>query len=625
MATPFIPFPPLERTGTVGDRRTAALIAADGTVCWWCLPNYDGAPLFGALLDAGRGGYWRLGPQGLNFGHQHYHGDSAVLVTRWRQEGAVLELTDAMPWPQNRRPAGQEGRRVLLRHLRCLDGVARCTMHLEPRRDFGEAAQIHKAGPGFILACGDVRLGLWLSKPLFPDGGTAGTLSGAFDLAAGDEIWAVLGPDEDAAQWSPERAGEALAETLSYWHEWAASLDCPDARRDMIRRSAVTVHLLAFAPSGALVAAPTTSLPERIGDARNYDYRFAWVRDASLSVELLSLLGSTAEARHYLEWLAGLEAGDKMPLQVVYRIDGSRDLAQTERRELAGYRQSSPVRFGNAAAQMVERGSFGFLADCMLVYLERGGEWHDEFWHLLRRVADFTAAEWHRSDAGIWELAPERHFVASKVMAWVTLDRALRIHHRLGRHESVDNWRRAQAEIHAEILRSGWDAQRRSFRQSFDGEAIDAALLLMPLCGFLPVDDPRVCATVERIAASLTVNGFVHRFDAGMVRGQPDLPLGEAEGAFLMCTFWLAHFYALRGETERADALLRNAERIAGETGLFSEAVDARSATFLGNTPLLFSQVEYARAALALGSPRDPSGSRGAGALARGEAETAAS
>jgi GH15 family glucan-1,4-alpha-glucosidase len=621
MAAPFIPFPPLERIGIVGDRRSAALIAADGTVCWWCLPNYDGPPVFGSLLDASKGGYWRLGPKGLNFGHQRYLEDSAVLVTRWQEEGAVLELTDAMPWPESRRPAGQEARRVLLRRLRCLDGTARCAMHLELRRDFGEAAQTRAAGPGVALVLGDLRLGLWLSKPLFAD---ANALNGMFDLAAGDEVWAMLGLDEDAALWNPERAGEALAATLSYWREWTAGLDCAGARRDRILRSAVTVHLLAFAPSGALVAAPTASLPERIGGPRNYDYRFAWVRDASLSVELLSLLGSTAEARHYLEWLAGLEAGDRMPLQVVYRIDGSRDLAQSERRELAGYRQSAPVRFGNAAAQMVERGSFGFLADCMLLYLQRGGEWHDEFWHLLRRLADFTATEWRRSDAGIWELAPERHFVASKVMDWVTLDRALRLHGRLGRRESVANWRRAQAEIHAEILRSGWDAQQRSFRQSFGGEAVDAALLLMPLFGFLPVDDPRVCATVERIAESLTVNGFVHRFDASMVQGQPDLPLGEAEGAFLMCTFWLAHFYALSGEGRRADALLRNAEHIAGELGLFSEAVDARSASFLGNTPLLFSQVEYAKAAIALGSPRDPNGSRGAGALARGEAETAA-
>ncbi|HJU20246.1 MAG TPA: glycoside hydrolase family 15 protein [Stellaceae bacterium] len=597
MTTPFVPFPPIEKIGTIGDRRSAALVAADGTVSWWCLPNYDGPTLFGCLIDPGKGGSWRLGPKGLNFGKQSYLGDSAVLVTHWEEEGAVLELTDAMLWPENNRSAGREDRRVLLRRLRCLEGTAQCTMHLEPRRDFGEPAQVSRDAAGGEFVLDGLRLGLWLSRPLLAQ---ADGPSAAFDLAPGEEVWAILGPGENNAGWTREQAQQALDETLSYWRKWAAQLDCPGPRGDRIQRSGIAAHLLAYAPSGALVAAPTCSLPERIGGPRNYDYRYAWIRDASLSVELLSLLGATGEARHYLDWLVTLEPGDKMPLQVVYRIDGSRDLEQTERKGLAGYRQSSPVRLGNQAAEMMERGSFGFLADCMLAYLEAGGEWRDEYWHLLRKLADFTATQWRREDAGIWELSPEQHFVAGKVMTWVTLDRALRIHQKLGRHESVGTWRQTMAEIHDAVLRSGWNEERHSFRQSFGEEAVDAALLLMPLYGFLPVDDPRICATVDRIAEALMVNGFVHRFDASMVRGQPDLPLGEAEGAFLMCTFWLAHFYALRGERERADALLRRAEEVAGALGLYSEAIDARSAAFLGNTPLLFSQAEYAKAALAL-------------------------
>lgn len=598
--TPFIPFPPIERIGVTGDRRTAALIAADGTLCWWCLPNYDGPPLFGALLDVDKGGHWRLGPRALNFGHQRYLDDSAVLLTRWQDEGAVLELTDAMLWPENDRAAGREGRRVLLRRLRCVSGKAVCAMRFAPRRDFAALARMGPAGSGFARGLGGPRLVLWLSRPLFPDAAHAAALDSEFDLAAGEEVWAVLGPGENAAEWNPERAEEALAETLAYWRNWTAGMDCGGARRDMIRRSGVTVHLLAYAPSGALVAAPSTSLPERIGGARNYDYRHAWVRDASLSVELLSRLGSTGEARRYLEWLSGLEPGPTMPLQVVYRIDGSRDLDPIERGELTGYRRSPPVRIGNAAAGMSELGSFGFLADCMWVYLEQGGEWRDEFWRLLRRVADFVATAWRRPDSGIWEIPPERHFVSSKVMCWVALDRAVRICRRLGRDGDIAPWRRAMAEIHAQVLEKGWSEERRSFCQSYECEAVDAASLLMPLMGFLPPDDARVRATVERILRELTVNGFVHRFDARAVPGQPREPLGEAEGAFLMCTFWLAHYHALRGEREAADAILRRAEAAAGEKGLFSEAIDARSASFLGNTPLLFSQVEYARAALAL-------------------------
>ncbi len=600
MSIPFIPFPPIERIAVTGDRRTAASIAADGTVSWWCLPNYDGPPVFGCLLDTGKGGHWRLGPKGLNFGRQNYLGDSPVLVTRWQESGAVLELTDAMPWPDNDRPAGYEHRRVLLRRLRCLGGTARALMHLEPRLDFGEAPGIRAADPGFELVFGNLRLGLWLSKPMFAE---AEGLHREFDLAAGDELWAVLGPDEDPAAWSVERANEALAETLSYWRKWTAQLKCKGSRRGMIRRSAVTVHLLAYVPSGALVAAPTTSLPEHIGGKRNYDYRFGWVRDASLSVAVLSLLGPIAEAQHYLDWLCRLEPGRKMPLQVMYCVNGSRDLDQTEVEGLTGYRRSPPVRFGNAAARMVEHGSFGFLADCMLLYLERDGPWRDEYWHLLRRCIDYVVKEWQRPDAGIWELSPDQQFVSSKVMSWVALDRALRIRDKLGLQENLDHWRRARAEIRSQVLEKGWSGQRQSFRMGYDCEAVDAALLLMPLTGFLPLDDSRVRATVARIEAELTVNGFVHRFDASEVPGQPDPPtgsLGEAEGAFLMCTFWLAQYYARCGERQRAEALLRNAERVAGETGLFSEAVDARSATLLGNTPLLFSQAEYARAALAL-------------------------
>jgi GH15 family glucan-1,4-alpha-glucosidase len=600
MRIPFIPFPPIERIAVTGDRRTAAMIAADGTVSWWCLPNYDGPPVFACLLDTGKGGHWRLGPKGLNFGRQNYLGGSPVLITRWHESGAVLELTDAMPWPDNDRPAGCERRRVLLRRLRCLAGTARCLMSLDPRLDFEKIAQIKRTGPGFELVCGDLRLGLWLSKPLFAD---AERLYCEFDLAAGDEVWAVLGLDEDPAAWNVERAGGALAATLSYWRRWTAQLKCDGPRRDMIRRSAVMVHLLAYAPSGALVAAPTTSLPEHIGEKRNYDYRFAWVRDASLSIAVLSLVGPTKEAQHYLDFLCGLEPGPTMPLQVMYRVDGSRDLDQTEIRGVTGYRHSPPVRLGNAAARMAERGSFGFLADCMLLYIQRGGPWCEEYWHLLRRCVDHVAAEWRRPDAGTWEIPPERQFVSTKVMCWVALDRALQIRDKLGYQDNVDHWRRAMAEIRSEVLEKGWSGEKQSFRQSYDCDAVDAALLLLPLTGFLPVEDSRVRATVARIEAELTVNGFVHRFDASEVPGQPDPPtgsLGEAEGAFLMCTFWLAQFYARCGERQRADALLRNAERVAGEIGLFSEAVDARSGTFLGNTPLLFSQAEYARAALAL-------------------------
>lgn len=612
--TRFAAFPAIEKLAVIGDRRTAAIVAADGTIAWFCLPNFDGGTVFGALLHIAKGGFWRLGPTAPRLGEQNYLPGTAAVTTRWREDGSTLELTDLMLWPENSRPPELEQRRVILRRLRCVEGGTRCVMALEARFDFGATATPAAVPGGFELAAGPQRLGLWTSKPVEPAAG--GGLAAEFDLAAGEEVWAVLGPAEAPAQWTPERAGEAMAHTLDYWRRWTDALDCTGSRRDWICRSAATIQLLSFAPTGAPLAAPTSSLPERIGGPRNYDYRYSWIRDASLSIALLSKLGATEEAKRFFDWLEQLEPGKNTPLQLVYRVDGGRDLPGRERRELAGYRGSAPVRVGNGAVDMVEIGSFGYLADCALIYLEHGGRWRAEFWDLIRRIADFTAEHWAEPGAGIWELDPPRDFVSSRVMCWVALDRAVRIAERVERSEGVARWRDAMAAIKSEIMARGWSEPMGSFRQHYGADTVDAALLLIPLMGFLPIDHPRVRGTVAEIEARLLRDGFVYRFDAAKLRGQGEGPLGESEGAFLMCGFWLAHVYALRGEPEKADAMLRRAQAAAGPTGLFSEAVDARNRTLLGNMPLAFSQAEYAKAALALDAasalPRRPAGPSGA-------------
>jgi GH15 family glucan-1,4-alpha-glucosidase len=346
-------------------------------------------------------------------------------------------------------------------------------------------------------------------------------------------------------------------------------------------------------------------LPERIGGGRNYDYRFSWIRDATLSLSLLSELGFTGDEERYLDWLAGLPPGGKMPLQTVYRIDGGTDAPCRERNDLNGYRQSRPVCFGNPALKMIEMGSFGYLADCIWTYVERDGTWKPEYWRLMRRITDFIVEHWQEPDQGIWELQA-RHFVMSKVLSWTVLDRAIKIAERVGETEiPADRWRGEMTAIREEVMARGWSERMGSFRQHYDAETVDAALLLIPLLDFLPPDDPHVLGTVAQIESQLMLNGFVYRYVEEDFPRQGRLPLGEEEGAFVMCTCWLAHYYTQRGERARADAILRRVEATS-RLGLMSEAVDGRSGIPLGNTPLLFSQVEYAKAVMALTNGGEP-------------------
>lgn len=597
-ATPVIPYPPIERLGVIGDRRTAALVAADGTLCWMCLPNFDGPPVFGALLDAAKGGFWRIGPRIRGFGTQRYVGDTACLETTWEDERGALVLVDGMALPGDRRDKADEDRRILIRRAQCTRGRVRAHFGLQAVLDFREPLQPHPQDGGVVTFDGDLQLALWCSIPLRRE--EAGLVT-ALDLQAGDEVWCVFGPLEAGGGWSVQRATEALAATQAYWREWLAGIDYPGPRRAAVKRSAMLVHLQTFAPTGAVVAAVSASLPERLGGRRNYDYRFAWVRDASLGLGLLSQLGSTKDAERFMDWLAHRGTESDMPLQVLYRIDGGCAAAQVERNDVDGYRSSRPVRFGNRAVTMREIGSFGFLVDCAFTYLRHGGRWKDEHWRLIHRIAEFTAATFERPDSTIWEISHERQFVSSKVMSWVALDRAVKIAaHTNQRGSFVQDWAEVRNLIRDEVLERGWSARLGCFRQRYDCDTVDAALLLIPLYGLLPPDHPKVTVTLERIVELLELNGVLQRFIPRDVVGDGAPPLGEAEGAFQMCTFWLAQILAWRGEHGRADAILRRVEQIAGPLGLFSEAVDGRQGSFLGNTPLVFSQVAYAHAAMAL-------------------------
>ncbi len=589
--TSFVGYPPIERHGVIGDRRTAALVAADGTLDWMCLPNFDGGSTFSLLLDKSRGGYWRIGPEVPVLGHQRYVEDTAVLVTEWDLDGAQLELTDTMVWPEDKRREGLQDRRVVIRRLRCAGGDVACSFDLYPTDDFTPISSVHETAGGLTFTAAGRTFGLWTTFPVRIEGDSI-RVSAQFRVD--EEFWAVLSREEPPSAWSVDRARAALEDTATYWRDCLLRLELPETCPPRIKRSAMLVYLLTYAPQGSVVAAPTSSLPERIGGDRNYDYRYSWVRDASLSMATLGLLGDTPSAERYMGWLARRDSSTESPLQVVYRVGGGTELTQQERTDLEGYKGSLPVRFGNHAAGQRQLDSLGFLAECALVYLEQGGSWYEECWQTVKSAAGYTAANWHKPDHGIWELSEQRHYVSSKVMSWVVLDRALRIAQRTGRTHETHNWAAIREQIHAEVMELGWSERLEAFRQSYESDRLDAAGLLIAVTGLLPPDHPRVLSTIERIEEQLAKDGLVHRF-------APDdcfLPLGEFEGAFLPCTFWLATAHARAGNVERAEQILERCESLAGDLGVFAEEVDVRSGSFLGNTPLLFSQVEYVRARL---------------------------
>ena len=598
-----IPYPALEKHGLIGDRRTAALVAADGTLDWLCLPDYDGPVLCGALLDWSKGGHWRLGPGLRVQGVQAYIEDTMVLQTIWELPTGSLVLSDAMLWPETQRPPEQEQVRAVVRSLRCTKGRVRCSFDLQPAYNYtAPPAAFTQYSSGFTLSLPDLALRLWASAPLQLK---ATGLRGELELHEGEELWTVLELGAAGQGWSVESARSALQKTEQYWRDWLGRLDAQAFGGAEIRRSALTVHLLTYAPDGSVVASPTTSLPERIGGAWNADYRLSWVRDTSLALGLLARLGDWHETERYLQWLTQRQSRFGQPLQVLYDIHGGKKPKQHKLAAPVGYRHSWPVRVGNHAYKQRQLGSLGFLADCTWYYLQQGGSWREEYWELLRRSANYVAKHWSQPDNGIWELSEPQHYVHSKVLCWVMLDRAVNIARKVKPELDTQPWQMEASRIQQEVMEQGWSESLGAFRQRYEGDNLDAAALLISVLDFLPGDHPRVLATIDRITESLTVDGFVYRFNPLEVPGLPALPMGEFEGAFLPCTFWLATACAKAGRLEQAGAILARAEQLAGKVALFAEAVDPRSAGFRGNTPLLFSHVEYVRAkhalALALG------------------------
>jgi GH15 family glucan-1,4-alpha-glucosidase len=586
----------IEDYAVVGDLQTVALVAAGGSVDWLCLPRLDSPACFAALLGDPENGRWALAPaEDGATSRRAYRGDSLILETVWETATGAVSVVDLMP-PRGRRPD-------VVRIVEGLSGTVPMRTELVVRFDYGHVVPWVRRREGRWTAVAGPD-GLWLDTPVALRGRDRRT-EATFDVAAGERVPFVL-------TWSPSYApppppvdaADARRDTERFWRDWMGKCSYHGGYREAVHRSLIALKALTYAPTGGIAAAATTSLPERLGGPRNWDYRFCWLRDASFTLQALAGAGFTEEAAAWRDWLLRAAAGDPDDLQIMYSLTGSRRLPEQELDWLAGYEGSRPVRIGNAAAAQFQLDVYGEVLDGLHA-ARAAGLCPDTYeWDLQRLLTDHVEHCWRRPDSSLWETrGPRRHFVHSKVMAWVALDRMVRTARRSGLHGQVERWTAVRDEIHAEVCARGFDAERRTFTQFYGSRGLDAALLLVPRLGFLPPDDPRVVGTVDAVRRELVEDGLVLRYrpdadpqgDAGTVDGLPG-----AEGAFLACSFWLADALALTGRLDEAAELFERLLGLRNDVGLLSEEWDPAARRQLGNTPQAFSHVALVNTALAL-------------------------
>ncbi len=588
----------LEDYALLGDTRTAALVSRDGSVDWLCLPRFDSGACFAALLGDERHGRWLLAPAGKpRETRRRYRPGTLVLETDYRTDEGEARVVDHMP-PRRDGPH-------LARIVEGRRGRVQMRMELAIRFGYGYTVPWVRNDEGTLVAIAGPD-GLTLRAPIEASGEHLTTVA-EFSVSEGERIPFVLTWFRSHERLPrPLDAERALVDTESWWRDWSGRCTYGGRFQEAVVCSLVVLKALTYAPTGGIVAAPTTSLPENVGGVRNWDYRYCWIRDATFTLDTLLTSGYTFEARAWRDWLLRATAGDARQLQVVYGPAGERELDEREIPWLPGYSASRPVRVGNAASDQIQLDVFGELMDSMHQARARGLE-PDEFgWDLQAHVLDHLESRWREPDAGMWEMrtAP-RHFTHSKVMAWAAFDRAVAAVERFGLDGPVERWKRARAEIHEQVCRDGYDVDRGAFVQSYGSKELDASLLLMPLVGFLPVDDERVRRTIDAIREDLSVDGFVRRYR--IEAGEDVEGAGGHEGAFLACTFWLVEDLALLGRVEEARAAFERLLAIRTELGLLAEEYDVEDRRLVGNFPQAFSHVALVNAAYAL-SPGIASG-----------------
>ena len=607
---------PIANYGLVGNMRTAALISTEGSIDWFCFPRFDAPSVFGALLDDLQGGRFKIAtPQKPVTTKQSYRADSNVLTTRFLSPGGAGEIIDFMPMP------AREGECVLLRKVRADRGTVAFRMECQPAFNYGRDEHRTEISPQGAVFCSPT-LNLSLATPVKLQRYRGG-VAADFVLQEGESTTFALAPLAAGATsvvcCSGAEVDALLEETVQYWRNWIGKCTYRGRWDGMVRRSAFTLELLAYQPTGAVIAAPTTSLPEMIGGQRNWDYRCSWIRDSAFTVYALLRIGLTDEADRFMSWLESrcAEMEPDGSLQTVYGIDGRRSLPEETLSHWEGYQGSRPVRIGNAAATQLQLDIYGELMDAAYLYNKYGSPISSELWRDLRRLVDWVAQNWRQPDNGIWEVrSGVQHFVYSKLMCWVALDRGIRLAGKRSFPADLDRWLKARDTIYLELLEKGWNQARQAFVQSYGGQALDASSLIMPLVFFMSPTDPKILATLDAISAppsrgGLLSGGQVYRYNAEETQDG----LAGGEGTFNMCTFWLIEALTRAGRTdparlEQARLLFENMLGQANQVGLYSEEAGPCGEA-LGNFPQAFTHLGLISAAFNLNRALD--GERTAG------------
>jgi GH15 family glucan-1,4-alpha-glucosidase len=603
-----IPYQPIENYGIIGNMRTAALVGMNGSIDWFCFPHFDSPSVFAAILDDEKGGRFEISPtqQGIK-STQHYWPDTNVLVTRFLSPSGVGELEDFMPVGVPRDTPWQD---QLIRRVKVVRGSMEFAVRCHPAFDYARAThQIKMMEQGAYFHAPNLTLGLITTIPLTPD---ERGVRATFALQEGQTAVFVLrrsGPDGHCGQCpSLDETAALIESTVDFWHRWLSKCTYTGRWRDMVYRSALTLKLLTFEPTGAIVAAPTCSLPEAVGGVRNWDYRYTWLRDAAFSLYSLLRIGLTEEAEGFIRWMdarAGEVEADGS-LQIVYGIDGRHDLKEQTLDHLNGYRDSRPVRIGNGAYNQLQLDIYGELLDGLYLYNKYVMPIGYDAWTHIRRRLNWLCDNWQRPDEGMWEVRAERrHFVSSKLMCWVAMDRGLRLAQKRSFPADRPRWLQVRDQIYEEVMAKGWSATRHAFVQHYDSDALDASNLLMPLVFFLSPNDPRMLSTLDAINRSpkeggLVSDGLVYRYatETG-VDG-----LQGSEGTFNMCTFWLVEALTRAGQVDRpklveARLLFERMLGYANHLGLYAEQI-GDSGEALGNFPQAFTHFSLISAAFNL-------------------------
>jgi alpha,alpha-trehalase len=586
---------PIADYGLLSDCSSAALVSKDGSIDWLCLPRFDSPGVFSRLLDPDAG-HWSIAPVAAFTTQRRYLPGTLVIETTFTTAAGTVRVKDALAFVEGQRghAVGHDAPHELLRLVEGVDGEVELALELAPRAEYGLVRPLFRAEPGGGRTFGGpnrlaVRAGV---ETTLEDA----TMRARFSVKPGEQVgfalrWApVEGAQPEPTM--PNRVAARIADTVEAWRSWEAEHSIYDGPHHMqVRLSSRVLKGLTYRPTGAIVAAPTTSLPETLGGERNWDYRFTWIRDSSLTMEALYIGACSDEVEEFVSFMTSAAGGGaERSLQIMYGIGGEHDLSERELPHLRGWRDSAPVRVGNGAWNQTQLDVFGELVSAIHRYREQLGDLHPEIQRFVADLADTAARRWHETDRGMWEMRGEPlHHLSSKVLCWTALDRATELATQLGMHAKIDEWTAARDEIRAAILDRGWSEERQAYAQAFDSDELDAAQLLMPLVGFLPADDPRMRSTIEAIARDLTENGLVLRYRN--VEGLNADGLTGEEGTFVLCSFWLVSCLARAGEIDRAQALYDRLAGAANDLGLLGEEIDTANGEQLGNFPQAYSHI----------------------------------